>query len=243
MNQKYFPINPEPSQNNDRKDSQEELQEIPVVELLQKIRDGELDPKQLHKEDRFRCEIFMQDEGYAYPSISQLLRISEKTIQRDFKEIRKRNSFEPSLDLAIETVGELMQAARTHRNYLMRLARGSGSSSASKAQSEFLSWRVFKELIERLQSLGFLPREAESVSGDIYHHVVSEEGSESYDQVKKMLSDIEVTAKETNSLTPELAAELDQLKARLEKAEVSLRAKQLLKRQQNNQNKESQHGS
>lgn len=241
MSQKYFPINPEPSQNNDSKDFHEELQEIPVIELLQKIRDGDLDPKRLHKEDRLRCEIFMQDEGYAYPSISQLLRISEKTIQRDFKEIRKRNSFEPSLDLAIETVGELIQAARTHRNYLMRLARGSSSSSASKAQSEFLSWRVFKELIERLQSLGFLPREAESVSGDIYHHVVNEEGGESYEQVKKMIADIESTAKETNTLTPELTEELAQLKARLERAEVFLRAKQISKQQRNVQDKEHQH--
>jgi transposase len=215
--------------------------EIPAVQLLQQINAGLVDPKLLDPTSRQRCIAVLVGEGYTIPSVAQLLRRSEKTIGRDLKDIQARHALSPDVEFAKQLIGQVFQKAMNHHDYLVRLARTQGATVGEKVLAEASAWKVLKELVERLQDLGYLPSKPEQVSGDIYHHIVNEEGGESYDQVKKMIADIESTAKETNSLTPELAEELGQLKARLEKAEVFLQAKQISKQQQNVQIKEAQH--
>jgi len=215
--------------------------EIPAVQLLQQINSGLVDPKLLDQLSRQRCIEVMVAEGYTVPHIAQVLKRSEKTISRDLKDIHARHALSPDVEFAKQFIGQVFQKAMNHHDHLVRLARTQGATVGEKAQSEYAAWRVLRELVERLMELGYLPQKPAQVSGDIYHHIVNEEGGESYDQVKKMIADIEQTAKETNSLTPELTEELGQLKARLEKAEVFLQAKQISKQQQNAQIKEAQH--
>jgi transposase len=215
--------------------------EIPAVQLLQQINAGLVDPKLLDPTSRQRCIEVLVAEGYTVPNIAQVLKRSEKTIGRDLKDIQARHALSPDAEFAKQLIGQVFQKAMNHHDHLVRLARTQGATVGEKVLAEASAWKVLKELVERLQDLGYLPQKPEQVSGDIYHHIVSEEGGESYDQVKKMITDIESTAKETNSLTPELTEELGQLKARLEKAEVFLQAKQISKQQQNVQIKEAQH--
>lgn len=212
-----------------------------TVQLLQEINSGLIDPKFLDPASRQRCIEVLVAEGYTVPHIAQVLKRSEKTITRDLKDIQARHALSPDVEFAKQFIGQVFQKAMNHHDHLVRLARTQGATVGEKVLAEASAWKVLKELVERLQDLGYLPQKPEQVSGDIYHHIVSEEGGESYDQVKKMITDIESTAKETNSLTPELTEELGQLKARLEKAEVFLQAKQISKQQQNVQIKEAQH--
>lgn len=213
-------------------------QEQSVVKIIQDINSGACDPLMLDKSTRQQCIEVLIGEGYSQSQLAQLFKRSEKTISRDMQDIRQKNSLAPSVEFAKEVVGELITKARQHAAYLMRLARDKDTPASTKAESEFLAWRVVKEATEKLQTLGYLPLKPQQVSGDIYHHVLNQEEDESYDQVKKMLSDIELAAKDTNTFTSELADEISRLKARIDKAEVSLKAKQLIKQQQEKQNKQ-----
>lgn len=215
--------------------------EIPAVQLLQQINTGLVDPKLLDPTSRQRCIEVLVAEGYTVPNIAQVLKRSEKTIGRDLKDIQSRHALSPDVEFAKQLIGQVFQKAMNHHDHLVRLARTQGATVGEKVLAEASAWKVLKELVERLQDLGYLPSKPEQVSGDIYHHIVNEEGGESYEQVKKMITDIESTAKETDSLTPELTEELEQLKARLEKAEIFLQAKRIAKQQQNVQIKEAQH--
>jgi phage protein D len=213
--------------------------EIPAVQLLQQINAGLVDPRLLDPTSRQRCIELLVAEGYTVPNIAQVLKRSEKTVSRDLKEIQARHALSPDVEFAKQFIGQVFQKAMNHHDHLVRLARTQGATVGEKVLAEASAWKVLKELVERLQDLGYLPSKPEQVSGDIYHHIVNEDGGESYDQVKKMIADIESAAKETNSLTPELTEELAQLKARLEKAEIFLQAKQISKQQQNVQIKEA----
>ena len=215
-------------------DNNSSQKEQTVLDIIQDINSGICDPLLLDKATRQQCIEVLTGEGYTHSQLAQLLKRSEKTMSRDMQEIRQKNALTPSVEFAKETVGELVSKGRQHASYLMRLARSKDSSQSEKAQAEFLAWRVYRELIEKLQTLGFLPLKPQEISGDIYHHVLEKE-DDSYEDVKKMICEVKSVAKETGTFTQELSDEISQLNAHIEKAEVVLKVKNLSKKQQSGQ--------
>ena len=150
-------------------------QDQPLLSLIQEIKSGSTDPKVLPVELRQQIVETLMIEGYVVSQIAQLLNRSEKTIQRDLSQVRSKNSLKPSVDLAKQMIGELVVKARTHNAYLMRLARSKGGSISDKAQAEYSAWRVSKELVEKLQTLGYLPLRPQEIVGDLFHHLVMQD--------------------------------------------------------------------
>lgn len=194
--------------------------EASAVKLLQEINSGITDPKLLDKQDRQLCVEMLVSEGYTHFQIAQVLKCSEKTISRDMKDIRQHNELTPNLEFAKQFIGEVFQKAMNHNNYLMRLARMKDASISEKMQSEFAAWKVLKELTEKLQSLGYLPSRPAEVIGTFYHH---SDGSEddSPDAMRKMLLNIEQTAKDADLLDSEMINKIDMLKARIHQSEIT----------------------
>jgi hypothetical protein len=210
------------------------------VELLQEIHSGLLDAKTLDSQSRQRCIELLIAEGYRYPHISQVLKISEKTVGRDIKEIRARNELTPNIEFAKQTIGDLFKQGMNHHAYLMRLARSNDATNSEKIAAEFASWRILRELVERMMSLGYLPSRPQQVVGDIFCHMPNEEEGETLDEIKKAIAEIELVAKDTNTLTPELAGEIKTLSARIEKAEIISDVKKLVGEQKEAQTKEDE---
>lgn len=144
----------------------------PILDVIQQIKEGKLDPKTLDKEERQCCLVAMLSEGFSTSTLAQILQVSDKTIRRDFKDIRLFNSFTPNVDFIKETAGELITYARMHRDHLMRLARSKEASVMEKAQAEMYAAQVFSSAVTKLQSIGYLPQQAHTVVGDIFHHNV-----------------------------------------------------------------------
>jgi hypothetical protein len=156
---------------NQTQDMDNENQEQPVMVLIQAIKEGRTDPQTIGKELRQRCvEVFM-GEGYTIANMAQILKKSEKTIKRDVQEIREINALTPDIELVSKIAGELLCYGHTHRNFLMRLARGKDGTVSEKAQAEYYAYLVSADLITKLQSLGYLPSAPRSVVGDIFHHM------------------------------------------------------------------------
>jgi len=149
-----------------------ESQRKPVLEIIQQIKDGKLDPTTLDKEERQSCLSTMLAEGLNAPTLAQILRVSDKTIRRDIKEIRMRNGFTPNVEFVKETAGEILTYARISRDHLMRLARTKESSVMERAQAEMYANQVFLSAVSKLQSMGYLPQQAQAIIGDIFLHNV-----------------------------------------------------------------------
>ena len=209
-----------------------------AVQLLQEINAGALDARTIDKASRQRCIELLITEGYGYQHISQVLKISEKTVGRDIKEIRSRNELTPNIEFAKETVGDLFRHGLNHHAYLMRLARSKDLANNEKVQAEFAAWRVLRELTERMQSLGYLPSRAQRVAGDIFCHTQSEEGGESLEDIRKTISEIETVARDTNTYTAELADDIKAISQRIEKAEIVSEVKKVVEKQKEAQEKE-----
>lgn len=198
-----------------------ELNESPIYLLLQKLKDGTQDPETLTKDLRQSVVELLIGEGYSVMSIAQILKRSEKTIKRDVEDIRERNALSPDIRLATKMIGELVMYARIHRDHLMKLARMKDASVSEKSLSEYYAFKVETELMTKLQTLGYLPTQPQAVVGEIFHHVDNAQSEASLSELKTMIAEMVNTAKETNTLTPELQQEAEALKLQIEKSELT----------------------
>ena len=197
-----------------------------ALQMLREINSGLTDPKLLDKQGRQQCTELIVAEGYTRFQIAQLLKCSEKTVSRDLKDIRARNEMVPNIEFAKQFVGEMFQKGMNHHNYLMRLARMKEASISKKMQSELAAWKVLKELIEILQSLGYLPSRPAEVVGTFYHQ--SNDGEDnSPETMRKMLVNIEDAAKDAGLLDGDVVTKINVLKARIAQSEIAVEIKQL----------------
>lgn len=190
-------------------------EELPVLNLIQQIKNGTISAKTLTKELRQQCVEALIFEGYTETNIAQLLAKSHKTIKRDIRDIRERNALSPNPELAKQLIGDLVQKAEIRQSYLARLARTKDASVGERANAEYFSFQVTKELIKLLQSLGYLPSTPQEV--DIYHH----QNEVTCDDMKKQVIEIEAIAQESGNLSSEDARRLELIKVDINKVEIS----------------------
>jgi len=128
----------------------------PVYETLQKLKDGKIKPIGLSRSTIYLCVEALLLEGYQVSSIAKLLDKSDRTIRRYVSELRRMNALEASPSLTRVLLGEFLLNARNQYSRLKQLARVKDVSPSEKAKTEFLAWRVSRELIEMLFYVGFL---------------------------------------------------------------------------------------
>ncbi|MBF0572112.1 MAG: hypothetical protein HQL12_09640, partial [Candidatus Omnitrophica bacterium] len=137
--------------------------DLPVVEVLRKIKEGGLDPALLSKESRQACIEALAVEGYGTSQIASLLKKSDRTIRRDLAEVRTNNSIFASPEFTAMICGELLSMARNQYARLKQIARSNEVPGEEKARVEYMSWLIFKELTDKLYKIGFLPVGKKSV--------------------------------------------------------------------------------
>lgn len=130
-----------------------------TIEIIEKIQLKQFNPHNLHKKDRLQLVAFLRNEGKSQYEIARFLGFNDKTIWRDCKAIQK-NAAQLVKEITIEKVaGDLIREA----NILI--------DKAKKKQDFDLAWKIKCDLIEKLQSMGFVHKVAEKVKhgGEIEH--------------------------------------------------------------------------
>lgn len=208
--------------------------ESPVLSLIRKIQSGAVDPKLLPKEQRTSCVEVLFYEGYSVPEIAEILQKSEKTIRRDLDDVREKNAVKPDMKLAYQFIGEMVQIARSRQGRLERLSKSKDAAVSEKIQAEYLSWRVCKELIEKLQSLGYLPSRPEQIVGEIVHHGASSPESfspMSFEEIARVITEIKTAAEKAGVFDPEIVKGVEELNADLERARLTYKTVTILEEQ------------
>ena len=190
-----------------------------VLSIIQDIKSGALNPKTISPEERQRCVEFLLREGYTREQVAQIFMTTDRTIRRDLVEIKRKNALTADVTLAKEIIGDMFQKAMMHHSYLVRLSRSSEAGVMEKGQLEFMAWRVLKEMVEKFQSLSYLPQKAEKIIGD-FSHRISLDDEKSITDLKMQLNEVEKMVIEQGGLTPELEIEMKKLKKRIEQVEI-----------------------
>lgn len=209
-----------------------------VLHNIQAIKDGRLNPKSLSELERQECVEFLSGEGYTQQQIGEVLKISDRTVRRDLEAIEERNALTPDINLAKRIIGNMFRKAVSHHRYLVRLARTQGASVSEKSQSEFLAWRVLKEMVEKMQSLGYLPIRPQEITGELFHSFDDAAQEKSFEEARKTLDEVVRVASQCGNLTTELEKDVKLLQKKIEKAEIVNESDKLLKKQ-NNKDKET----
>ncbi len=209
-----------------------------VLHNIQAIKDGRLNPKSLSELERQECVEFLSGEGYTQQQIGEVLTISDRTVRRDLEAIEEHNALTPNLNLAKRIIGNMFRKAVGHHKYLVRLARTSGASVSEKSQSEFLAWRVLKEMVEKMQSLGYLPMRPQEITGELFYSFDDAAQEKSFEEARKTLDEVVRVASQCGNLTPEIEKDVSLLQKKIEKAEIVYESEKLLKKQ-NNKDKET----
>lgn len=209
-------------------------QEKPILSLLQQIQSGEIDPRDVDKDLRQQMVEVLLLEGTSIPQIAQMLKVSDKTIRREISTIKEKNALSPSIELARMLVGDLRMKAEAHRSHLMRLARAPGAKVGEKCLAEFYAWKVSAELIEKLQSLAYLPLVPHKIAADIYHH--DENDSKTLGELKDELTILEKIAQEDGILDAQVKERIRFLGLKIEKAGIVYDIDELNKNNKENEN-------
>ncbi len=196
-----------------------EKKEQPILTLIQQLKSGQVNPETIDKDLRQQCVEVFQAEGYSISTMAQIFQKCERTLKRDIDAIWDDKKLGPSIELVKRIVGEIVAYSRIHRDHLMRLARSKDASVSERAQAEYYAHRVEMELVDKLQTLGYLPLKPKTIVGDFtYNMQVNDE--KSIDDLKMQLVEIEKLALEQGGLTPELEIEVKRLKKRIEQVEI-----------------------
>ena len=129
------------------------------MDILDAIRNKTFQPELLRKKDRQKIVAVLHLEGFTDSRIAQILKRTDRTIRRDMSDISS-NHARLVTNMSIDKIaGRLVAVATTLR-------------SKSIMEKDFaLAWKIEVELIEKLQSMGYIkqtPSEVQ-VTGKIQH--------------------------------------------------------------------------
>lgn len=120
-----------------------------VVDLPTKIREGRLAARQVPVDQRRICVAYLSLEGYTQEEIAEIFKVSRQTIIRDQK-ANRREAAKLVDEIDVKSMaGEHIAVARHF------------AAKAIRDKDYGLAWKIHRELIADLQSLGYLPRSPE----------------------------------------------------------------------------------
>jgi len=138
--------------------------------ILQDIKSGKTDPSLLASSERKLLVSLLMVEGQSTAEIAHLLQVSDRTIERDKQAIRKDNSLSKNPEFAGVMAGRLFDEAQIAIQRMRKVQRDQNCPHAVKVDAEKSCFQVLNNLVERLQSLGYLPTAAHKLKADLTHY-------------------------------------------------------------------------
>ncbi len=120
-----------------------------VVDTLKKIREESLDPKEISTSDRRVCVTCLRLEGYTQEDIAGILKVHRQTIIRD-ERANRREAAKLVDEIDVKSVAGSLIAWARHL-----------AAKALREKNYALAWKIQRDLVSDLQSLGYLPRSPE----------------------------------------------------------------------------------
>jgi transposase len=147
------------------------LKELRCLDILQGIKKGTTDPASLLPNQRKLIVPFLMAEGQSTAEIAHLLKVSDRTIERDKKAIRQENAISQDPKLADVIAGRLVDEAQICIQRIRKFERDNNCPPAAKIEGEKGCFHIVNSLAERLQSMGYLPIAAKKLEADLTHHM------------------------------------------------------------------------
>jgi hypothetical protein len=158
---------PDPGSGDDP--SAAEPEPLRAFDLLTKVKSGETRGKDLRPEDRQTLVSILSAEGASTPDIANLLKVSDRTIERDRQTIAKRNALTKDPALTGIMLGRLRSEVELSLAIARRLARDKDVDPAVRLDAASRCVQMYDLFISRLQTTGHVDRVAQHIQADVTH--------------------------------------------------------------------------
>ena len=160
------------SKNNGHKPSEKD-DGLQTLALLQKIKDGQFEANSIEKAERKLLVRFLMAEGKSTAEIAHLLKVSDRTIERDKKALREEIAITKNPKLVEQMAGILVYETDLSIQVLRKIHRDKDASPADKIEAERTGNQIRYQLFKMMQSLGYLPTAAQKIEADLTHRAAS----------------------------------------------------------------------
>jgi len=145
--------------------------DLRCLDILQGIKARTTDPASLLPNQRKLLVQFLVAEGQSTAEIAHLLKVSDRTIERDKKAIHEENAISQDPELANIIAGRLVDEAQICIQRIRKFERDNNCPSIAKIEGEKGCFHIVNSLAERLQSMGYLPIAAKKLEANLTHHM------------------------------------------------------------------------
>lgn len=203
---------PQPSDNTPR-DTEER-----TLSLLQKIQAGTVDPKCIRPAERRLIVGYLMADGYATADMAQILKVSDRSVERDKKAIRETNALAAEPELVEQMAGRLVCEAELSIQRIRKAARDKTTPQAVKVDAEHRCYQIVSDMIGSLQRLGYLPIATARLQADITHNIGQ---IPDYSQMQAEVQRLKQITGETQGTDSEVIEQLNQIETQLGKAKLA----------------------
>lgn len=185
-----------------------------TLSLLQKIQAGTVDPKCIRPADRRLIVSYLIADGYSTADMAQILKVSDRSIERDKKALREANALSADPELVEQMAGRLVCEAELSVQRIRKAARDKNTPQAVKVDAEHRCYQIVSDMITSLQRLGYLPIAAQRLQADFTHSIGQ---IPDVAQIQAELQRLKQITGETQGTDPQLTEQINQIEIQLVK--------------------------
>jgi DNA-binding CsgD family transcriptional regulator len=188
-----------------------------TVALLRDIQSGAAGAQTISIDDRRQIVAYLVADGYSNAEIAQMLKVSDRSIERDKRAIREGNALPKDPRLVSQLAGRLVSEAELSVQRIRRTSRDKVTPPAVKVDAEHRCFQILSDLVQRLQGLGYLPSATQRIEAELLHHVDEIPSLECIGAELNRLA--EINADGDGRLPPEIS----QLQAEFQRATIAVK--------------------
>ena len=188
-----------------------------VIRLIQSLQRSEVTGKSLSAADRRKVVEHLTNEGYVVGEIAEVLKVSDRTILRDRKEIAASYALQNDPQTVAQFIGRLAQAAEVAAQRLRKIARDKSTPPAVAVEATHRAYQIYSDLTIRLQSLALLPSATHHIQATLTHHAGEVPDYERLDNEVKRVKSTVVAASAND---PKLLVQLQELEQRIDRGKL-----------------------
>ena len=197
-----------------------------TLSLLQKIQAGTVDPKCIRPAERRQIVSYLMADGYSTAEIARILKVSDRSIERDKKAIRETNALAADPELVEQMVGRLVCEAELSIQRIRKAAHDKTTPQAVKVDAEHRCYQIASDMIASMRHLGYLPTATSKLQADFTHNIGQ---IPDFTQMQTEVQRLRQITRETKQTNPKLIEQFDEIESQLTKVKLADKIENLSK--------------
>lgn len=133
-----------------------DVKKMSVQDIVKALEDKSISLEEVDKNILKECVVVMKNWGYRNSEIGNLLKVSDRSVQRYVSDVRESNSLATTADFQKRFMAEAISNFRTQYYRLIRISHSEGVTTFEKTRAIFAACQVLKDVIVIMERLGYV---------------------------------------------------------------------------------------